>query len=128
MLVLCCKAPNIHLVFSHGNFVKHLPVSKLRTFRHAVTNTKTFTTAGAGLNSSCFEALTSRQNEQINLYVDALLQWNQVFLSIFLTLLIPSFFFFDWHLILFLCISVAILCAYINICIRYVFVCFVGKT
>ncbi|GLU21426.1 hypothetical protein SLE2022_375660 [Rubroshorea leprosula] len=77
MLVLRCKAPNIHLLFSHGNFVKHLPVSKLRTFRRAGTNTKTFTTATAGLNSSCFEALTSRQKEQINLYVDALLQWNQ---------------------------------------------------
>ncbi|KAM1937790.1 hypothetical protein FF1_015465 [Malus domestica] len=63
--------------FSLGTFFKHLPVSNPATLRPYRFRPKTLTTAAAIRSSSYFETLDSRQKEQVHLYVDTLLQWNQ---------------------------------------------------
>lgn len=76
-----CKIFNVHFPSSLGTFVKHLQLSKPKTlflpqrpsFKPLTTNTTDEIRC-----SSHFETLTSSQKEQIHLYVDALLQWNQV--------------------------------------------------
>ncbi|KAB1200017.1 Ribosomal RNA small subunit methyltransferase G [Morella rubra] len=76
MLVWRSVVPNVQ--FSRGNFFKHLPTPTPSSIscpcRIIVTETLTTTRA---LSSSYFESLTSRQKDQVHLYVDALLQWNQ---------------------------------------------------
>ncbi|PQQ09481.1 ribosomal RNA small subunit methyltransferase G-like [Prunus yedoensis var. nudiflora] len=71
MLVSRCVVP-----FSLGTFIKHLPISKRTTFCPYRIRPKTITTTRI-LCSSYFETLDSHQKEQIHLYVDTLLEWNQ---------------------------------------------------
>lgn len=80
--------PNVH--FSRGNFFKHLPNSTPTTIScpHRIIGTQTLITTSA-LSSSYFETLTSHQKDQVHLYVDTLLQWNQVSLSLPLSKLTP---------------------------------------
>ncbi|KAK4843473.1 hypothetical protein QYF36_008449 [Acer negundo] len=82
MLMWLCKAPpNVQfqfpLPFSARTLIKHLPSWKPNPFSRHRTNSKALTTTTRIVNSSHFETLDSRQQEQIRLYVDALLQWNQ---------------------------------------------------
>ncbi|KAK4568555.1 hypothetical protein RGQ29_004105 [Quercus rubra] len=66
--------PN-NVQFSLGNFIKHLPSSTISCpYR---LSTKTLVTTSALSSSSYFETLTSRQKDQLNLYVHTLLEWNQ---------------------------------------------------
>lgn len=61
----------LNLQFSRWTFFKHLTTPKSTTLckcQHKST-----------ANFSHFGTLNSRQKDQIHLYVDALLQWNQVF-------------------------------------------------
>ncbi|KAJ4712261.1 Ribosomal RNA small subunit methyltransferase G [Melia azedarach] len=80
MLVWHCWAPKVplqfQLPFSVRTLIKHLPSSKPNAFRPHRTDAKTLTSTRV-FNSRHFEALTSRQREQIHLYVDCLLDWNQ---------------------------------------------------
>lgn len=70
--------PN-NVQFSLGNFIKHLPSSTISCpYRLSI---KTLVTTSALSSSSYFETLTSRQKDQLNLYVHTLLEWNQVSLS-----------------------------------------------
>ncbi|KAB2633407.1 hypothetical protein D8674_029654 [Pyrus ussuriensis x Pyrus communis] len=71
MLVSRCAVP-----FSLGTFFKHLPVSNPTTLCPYRFRPKTLT-ATAIRSFSYFETLDSRQKEQVHLYVDTLLQWNQ---------------------------------------------------
>ncbi|GMY24878.1 ribosomal rna small subunit methyltransferase g [Fagus crenata] len=64
--------PNVQ--FSLGNFFKHLPSSTI-SCPYRITTKTLFTTRA--LSSSHFETLTSRQKDQLHLYVHTLLQWNQ---------------------------------------------------
>ncbi|XP_008239789.2 PREDICTED: ribosomal RNA small subunit methyltransferase G-like [Prunus mume] len=64
------------VTFSLGTFIKHLPISKRTTFCPYRIRPKTITTTRI-LCSSYFETLDSHQKEQIHLYVDTLLEWNQ---------------------------------------------------
>ncbi|XWS60674.1 hypothetical protein CRYUN_Cryun07bG0056300 [Craigia yunnanensis] len=80
MLVFRCKILNVHFPSSLGTFVKHRPLSKPKTlFPPQRLNFKSLTTNTTEKirSSSHFETLTSCQKDQILLYVDALLQWNQ---------------------------------------------------
>ncbi|MBA0665589.1 hypothetical protein Goklo_002078 [Gossypium klotzschianum] len=77
-----CKILNVNFPssMSLGTFVKHLPFSKPKTsFTPQRLNFKSLTTTTTCVtrSSSYFETLNSRQKDQIHLYVDALLQWNQ---------------------------------------------------
>ncbi|XP_075661186.1 uncharacterized protein LOC142631012 isoform X1 [Castanea sativa] len=61
--------------FSLGNFIKYLPSSTISCpYRLSI---KTLVTTSALSSSSYFETLTSRQKDQLNLYVHTLLEWNQ---------------------------------------------------
>ncbi|KAL6973295.1 16S rRNA (guanine(527)-N(7))-methyltransferase [Sarracenia purpurea var. burkii] len=75
MLAFCYRV-SLLSPFSVGTFVKHLPVYTPATLNPNRNNRRTLTTTGA-LYTPLFEGLTSRQKEQIHLYVDALLHWNQ---------------------------------------------------
>lgn len=66
-----------HFPFSARTLIKHLPSSNQNTFCPHRIRAKTLTTTRI-VNSSHFETLNTRQQEQIHLYVDALLQWNRV--------------------------------------------------
>ncbi|MBA0725878.1 hypothetical protein Golax_001741 [Gossypium laxum] len=77
-----CKILNVNFPssMSLGTFVKHLPFSRPKTsFPPQRLNFKSLTTTTTCVtrSSSYFETLNSRQKDQIHLYVDALLQWNQ---------------------------------------------------
>ncbi|KAL8091621.1 uncharacterized protein LOC141689361 [Apium graveolens] len=61
---------------SLGTFFKHVQTTKLTTSRLRTFNRK-HTTTSALLITSHFETLSPRQKEQIHVYVDALLFWNQ---------------------------------------------------
>ncbi|CAM8943573.1 unnamed protein product [Rhodiola kirilowii] len=72
------KAPP-RSIFSLTNFIKHLPITKPRSSLVSVEfksycSTSSFTSAA---NFSYYDSLNARQKEQISLYVEALLQWNQ---------------------------------------------------
>ncbi|EOY20602.1 S-adenosyl-L-methionine-dependent methyltransferases superfamily protein isoform 1 [Theobroma cacao] len=76
MVVCRCKILNVPS--SLGTLVKHLPLSKPKTsFPPPQTLSFNSQTSAAIRSSSSFETLTSRQKDQVRLYVDALLQWNQ---------------------------------------------------
>ncbi|GAV74578.1 GidB domain-containing protein [Cephalotus follicularis] len=76
MLIWHCKASNILHPFSFGTFVKHLPLSKPLTFFPWKIQAKTLSTTRI-LSLPHFQALSSRQKDQIHIYVDTLLEWNQ---------------------------------------------------
>ncbi|KAK9669380.1 hypothetical protein RND81_13G125900 [Saponaria officinalis] len=69
----CLHSKALISPISFGNFIKHLPRNKLTPFNF---NHKTLISTKS-LNSSHFETLDSQQRDQISIYVDALLQWNQ---------------------------------------------------
>ncbi|XP_040988063.1 ribosomal RNA small subunit methyltransferase G isoform X2 [Juglans microcarpa x Juglans regia] len=76
MLVWRGMVPNIQ--FSRGNFFKHLPASTPTSICcpcNIISTGTLFTTRA--LRSSYFESLASHQKDQVHLYVDTLLQWNQ---------------------------------------------------
>ncbi|XP_016563513.2 ribosomal RNA small subunit methyltransferase G isoform X2 [Capsicum annuum] len=71
-------APTLPLSFE--TFIKHLAASK--SSKLSLTTTSFTASASASANSkvfssSCFEALNSRQKEQVHIYIDSLLEWNQ---------------------------------------------------
>ncbi|KAF8399336.1 hypothetical protein HHK36_015201 [Tetracentron sinense] len=70
--------PNVSVSFSLPIFIKHLANSNSKPIIWYPNryNRKTLATTRS-VKSSHLETLTSRQKEQISLYVDALLQWNQ---------------------------------------------------
>uniref|UniRef100_A0A803P992 Ribosomal RNA small subunit methyltransferase G n=1 Tax=Cannabis sativa TaxID=3483 RepID=A0A803P992_CANSA len=61
---------------SLGTFFKHLPILRPTTFSPRTLKRRTLSTSTI-LSSSYFETLTPTQKDQIHLYVDVLLQWNQ---------------------------------------------------
>ncbi|EXC34222.1 Ribosomal RNA small subunit methyltransferase G [Morus notabilis] len=64
------------LPFSLGTFVKHLPTANPPpSFSPLGFRRETFSTNT--IKSSHFQTLTSSQQDQLRLYVDSLLQWNQ---------------------------------------------------
>ncbi|PON35041.1 rRNA small subunit methyltransferase G [Parasponia andersonii] len=67
---------SVGVPFSFGTFFKHLPALKRTTiFPYRISRRALSTTRI--LNSSYFETLYPSQRDQIHLYVDVLLQWNQ---------------------------------------------------
>ncbi|XP_065881786.1 uncharacterized protein [Euphorbia lathyris] len=76
MVVRLSWASTVRLHFSFGTYVEHLPIFKPKRFLPPVINANKLTTRAVH-NSSHFEALNSRQKDQIHLYIDALLDWNQ---------------------------------------------------
>ncbi|XP_074315851.1 uncharacterized protein LOC141652113 [Silene latifolia] len=71
--MLCLHTKSILSPFSFRTFIKHLPRNKLTPFNF---NRKTLIST-TSLKSSHFETLDSQQKDQISIYVDSLLQWNQ---------------------------------------------------
>ncbi|CAL1367813.1 unnamed protein product [Linum trigynum] len=69
----CCNAS---FLCSLGNFVEHLPLPTSLSVRPTRIQGKSVYAVGIR-SSSYFEALNSRQQDQIRLYVDTLHQWNQ---------------------------------------------------
>ena len=69
-------------LFSVRTFFKHLPISPFRATLKTLATTTTTTTKILG--SSSFQTLSPLQKDQVHRYVDALLQGNQVALSLFL--------------------------------------------
>ncbi|KAM6594147.1 hypothetical protein CsatA_001850 [Cannabis sativa] len=61
---------------SLGTFFKHLPILRPTAFSPRTLKRRTLSTSTI-LSSSYFETLTPNQKDQIHLYVDVLLQWNQ---------------------------------------------------
>uniref|UniRef100_A0A6N2M799 Ribosomal RNA small subunit methyltransferase G n=1 Tax=Salix viminalis TaxID=40686 RepID=A0A6N2M799_SALVM len=79
MLAWRCKPPAALFPLSIGTFVEHFPFIKPKAFPLYRIKSKSLTTAAAirNHNSSCFDSFSCRQKQQIRLYVDTLLQWNQ---------------------------------------------------
>ncbi|KAJ4850061.1 hypothetical protein Tsubulata_034421 [Turnera subulata] len=85
MMILRGKVPNIPFSSSPGAFVKHLTIINSKPFYPRKIAAKSLRTTAANTDStvrirnssSYFETLNSRQKEQIRLYVDTLLDWNQ---------------------------------------------------
>ncbi|CAK7328986.1 unnamed protein product [Dovyalis caffra] len=79
MFVRRWKAPSVPFSFSLGTSIKQLPIIKIKAFPlHRITAESLITTACTRThNSSCFGTFSSHQKDQIGLYVDTLLQWNQ---------------------------------------------------
>ncbi|MCL7037525.1 hypothetical protein MKW94_014618 [Papaver nudicaule] len=81
---ICCSL-KITAVLARGQyyslptFTKHLTSIKTATTFYItnLSNKKTLTTCRSSNSTNHIETLTSPQKEQISLYVDALLQWNQ---------------------------------------------------
>ncbi|XP_059303835.1 uncharacterized protein LOC132055851 isoform X1 [Lycium ferocissimum] len=63
--------------FSFGTFIKHLATPSKSS--NLSLTAKSFTTSASTnvFSSYRFEALNSRQKEQVHLYIDSLLEWNQ---------------------------------------------------
>ncbi|CAK9138664.1 unnamed protein product [Ilex paraguariensis] len=76
MLGCCSRISNVSNTLYLGTFVKRLPLFEHTTFTPSKINRKSCTTTSV-LNNSHFETLTPHQKQQINLYVETLLQWNQ---------------------------------------------------
>lgn len=62
--------------FSLRTFIKHLPYAAPFSLNSPTIN-RNFVTPAVSLKCSHFETLNSQQKDQISLYVDALLEWNQ---------------------------------------------------
>nr|XP_043617744.1 ribosomal RNA small subunit methyltransferase G [Erigeron canadensis] len=60
---------------SLGNFIKHL--DRTSYFKPTAITKRSTTTKSSILNASHFETLNSLQKQQVRLYVDTLLEWNQ---------------------------------------------------
>ncbi|KMT10504.1 hypothetical protein BVRB_5g116280 [Beta vulgaris subsp. vulgaris] len=74
--MLCWRNIAVLSPFSLRTFIEHLPYYKPNTLNLTAKTRKSFVTASS-LKSSHFETLNLQQKDQISLYVDALLQWNQ---------------------------------------------------
>ncbi|KAL9282966.1 putative 16S rRNA (guanine(527)-N(7))-methyltransferase [Arabidopsis thaliana] len=64
-------------ILSLGHLIKHLPCTKSHTFLPRRFHYKALSNATVSTTASCFKTLSSSQQDQIHLYVDTLLQWNQ---------------------------------------------------
>ncbi|CAN8306649.1 unnamed protein product [Cochlearia groenlandica] len=62
-----------HIIISHGHFIKHLPCPKPNTLLRTSFHSNDVSPS----KLSFFKSLSSFQQDQIHLYVDTLLQWNQ---------------------------------------------------
>ncbi|WCJ36028.1 Ribosomal RNA small subunit methyltransferase G [Euphorbia peplus] len=69
-------ASALRLQLSFGTYVEHLPIFKPKPFLLNRRNNK-LSSRAIQTSSSHFETLNSRQKQQIHLYIDALLDWNQ---------------------------------------------------
>ncbi|KAI3985612.1 hypothetical protein MKX01_033895 [Papaver californicum] len=78
---ICCNFKISNVLarsYSIPSFIKHLTSIETATFYDTnISNKKTLTTCRSSKFTNHIETLTSPQKEQISLYVDALLQWNQ---------------------------------------------------
>lgn len=88
--------------FSFGTFIKHLVASKSLKLSPSA---KSFTASASSkvFSSSRFEALNSRQKEQVRIYIDSLLEWNQVRHSPFVFYLyvsVTKFYVLRWRVLL----------------------------
>nr|DAD34700.1 TPA_asm: hypothetical protein HUJ06_005340 [Nelumbo nucifera] len=72
----CNKFVSFSLALSLPTFVKQLATSKI-TFCYSYNINRKYLTTTRCFNYPHLETLNSRQKEQICIYVDALLQWNQ---------------------------------------------------
>lgn len=79
MLLCFCRALTVSPL-SLGNFIKHVPYPclNLSISRFNPKKSKQCFTTAAALRFSQFDNLNDHQKSQIHLYVDSLLQWNQV--------------------------------------------------
>ncbi|ESQ43640.1 hypothetical protein EUTSA_v100143730mg, partial [Eutrema salsugineum] len=70
-------SPCVSHVLSLPHFIKHLSCAKSHTFLQRRFHSNTHTDVAVSTTASCFKSLNSNQQNQIHLYVDTLLQWNQ---------------------------------------------------
>ncbi|KAL5722315.1 16S rRNA (guanine(527)-N(7))-methyltransferase [Ranunculus cassubicifolius] len=70
------KFPNVYHSISLSHFIKHLALTNPPSFSPRKTIRRALT-ASTNHKSPLLETLTPRQKEQISLYVDSLLEWNQ---------------------------------------------------
>uniref|UniRef100_A0A1J3CST2 Ribosomal RNA small subunit methyltransferase G n=1 Tax=Noccaea caerulescens TaxID=107243 RepID=A0A1J3CST2_NOCCA len=77
--MLVIARPSVSHALSLGNFIKHFPCAKSHSFlsRRFYSSNNTHTIVAESTITSCFKSLTASQQNQIHLYVDTLLQWNQ---------------------------------------------------
>ncbi|GAB2243574.1 hypothetical protein Droror1_Dr00023702 [Drosera rotundifolia] len=75
----CWTIPHILTPFPLRTFVEHLRRTKPKTltFHSLVNPRRTLSTTTQSLKYPQFESLSSHQKDQISLYVDTLLEWNQ---------------------------------------------------
>ncbi|KAI3963361.1 hypothetical protein MKW98_022783 [Papaver atlanticum] len=80
---ICCNfkiSTVLACSYSLRIFIKHLTSIKTTTTfynTNPLSNKKTLTTCRSSISTNHIETLTSPQKQQISLYVDALLEWNQ---------------------------------------------------
>ncbi|PIA62250.1 hypothetical protein AQUCO_00200319v1 [Aquilegia coerulea] len=82
MSLWCHSIPTVLHSLSYRTLIKHIATLNPTTLfstttRSRTINRRTLTVSAANHNSPLLQTLTSRQKEQISLYVDALLEWNQ---------------------------------------------------
>ncbi|KAF5185487.1 Ribosomal rna small subunit methyltransferase g [Thalictrum thalictroides] len=77
MSLWCNHIPIVVHSLSYRTFIKHLATLNPTNWFCRTINRRTLTVSAANRSSSLLQTLTSRQKEQISLYVDALLEWNQ---------------------------------------------------
>ncbi|KAI3785749.1 hypothetical protein L1987_44874 [Smallanthus sonchifolius] len=73
MLLYRTRIFNFPVSFSLGTFIKHFERASLKL----TATTRTATTKSSIVNATHFETLNPLQKQQVQLYVDALLDWNQ---------------------------------------------------
>uniref|UniRef100_A0A7N0VKB6 Ribosomal RNA small subunit methyltransferase G n=1 Tax=Kalanchoe fedtschenkoi TaxID=63787 RepID=A0A7N0VKB6_KALFE len=76
MMICCGRAPSRSAV-SLRHFIKHLPLTKPPTRLSIKFNLYCSAGLASGAKLSHYESLSARQKDQISLYVDSLLEWNQ---------------------------------------------------
>ncbi|KAJ0755081.1 putative 16S rRNA (guanine(527)-N(7))-methyltransferase [Helianthus annuus] len=75
MLLYRTRIFNLPVSFSLGTFIKHL--ERATNLKPTVITRRSTTTKCSIVNASHFETLNPLQQQQVHLYVDALLDWNQ---------------------------------------------------
>ncbi|KAI3726942.1 hypothetical protein L1987_66749 [Smallanthus sonchifolius] len=78
MLLYRTRIFNFPVSFSLGTFIKHFERASI--LKLTATTRRTATTKSSIVNASHFETLNPLQKQQLQLYVGALLDWNQVLL------------------------------------------------
>ncbi|XP_031403503.1 uncharacterized protein LOC116212902 isoform X2 [Punica granatum] len=76
MVIWRCRVPAISSPLPLGTFVKHIP-APLSPRQHRLPIHSNGVVATKAADSAALQALSHRQREQIDRYVDTLLQWNQ---------------------------------------------------